>query len=56
MPYTSVAEVKSARDRYIRVAAIDIVIKEGIMNIYIAVVREELCSTVEIVANKDVPY
>jgi len=36
MPYTSVAEAKSARDRYIRVAAIDIVIKEGIKNICIA--------------------
>lgn len=42
MSYTSVAEVKSARDRYIRVAATDIVIKEGTMNICIARVHKKL--------------
>jgi len=31
--YTSVELEKSAKERYIRVAAIDIVVREGIMNI-----------------------
>jgi hypothetical protein len=35
MPYVSL-EQKSARERYIRVAAIDIVISEGIKNICVA--------------------
>lgn len=35
MPYISVWRIKSARVRYIRVAAIDMVINEGIRNICI---------------------
>ena len=35
MAYTSVEFPKSARERYIRVVAIDIVISEGIKNIFI---------------------
>jgi len=36
LPYISAERPKSARERYIRVAAIDIVISEGMRNICIA--------------------
>jgi hypothetical protein len=42
MPYVSVnPETKSVRERYIRVAAIDIVISEGTWNVYIANSRKK---------------
>ena len=58
MTYTSVAEAKSARERYIRVAAIDIIIRDGIKNICVASTHKKLVSPplVAIITNKDIPY
>jgi len=37
MPYTPVEKHKSTRERYIRVAVIDIVMSEGIKNICVSI-------------------
>ena len=56
MPYTSF-EQKSARERYIRVAAIDIVTSEGIKNICVAGTHKKpVSSTRYSIRNKDVPH
>ena len=55
--YTSVAEAKSVRERYIRVAAIDIIIRDGVRNICVASTHKKLvCSTIRGDHNKQKSY